>query len=303
MVISARIAEPSCSLFISTYKSVFASTYKAEKKKKRKPMAHQQVMALGNGTELQTIKGVERTLQQQGKLWFVVEPSGDLKPICGAQRSKGRGRCTVPVVMHNGRCRSHGGATPFGAQSKNFKTGRWSKYIPDALRAKYQTAQTDTELLDLSHEISLTDVRLATLLERLATNENRQTWSEMLGMARTAKTLFADDGKRQIAMAQLDKLVLVAEAALADYTLWNEIGVQLETRRRLVESETKRQKELNLMISANDAMLLFARLSDIISTNVKDVDERSSIARAIEHLIAQKGPTDIIEQSTTEHVI
>ena len=48
-----------------------------------------------------------------------------------------------------------------------FKTGRYSKYLPDRLVERYEEALNDVELMRLDDEIALVDTKLQDVLERL----------------------------------------------------------------------------------------------------------------------------------------
>jgi len=51
------------------------------------------------------------------------------KKTCGSKLRNKSQKCKCTILMKNGRCRLHGGATPRGTDSPHFKTGRYSKYI------------------------------------------------------------------------------------------------------------------------------------------------------------------------------
>ena len=55
---------------------------------------------------------------------------------CGAQLRKRPGQYCRKPGMENGRCKLHGGATPRGIASANFKDGRYSKHLPGRLTAE-----------------------------------------------------------------------------------------------------------------------------------------------------------------------
>ena len=63
------------------------------------------------------------------------------------------------------RCRLHGGLTPRGVASANFRHGRYSKAVP-ALAVRYEAAVNDPDYLALSHEMALLDARIQELVEQ-----------------------------------------------------------------------------------------------------------------------------------------
>lgn len=191
---------------------------------------------------------------------------------CGANLKKG-GECKGKG-MENGRCRLHGGLTPKGMASPNFQTGRYSKYLPERLLQRYDEAQADAALIELRGEVSLMDVRLSELLERVDAGD-AATWRTALGKAwdeyrRTEGTV---DGVK--ARAAVEGLI---ERGSSDSLAWAEIAGLVEQRRKLVESETKRLKDLQQMITAEKAMTLIASLAGIVKAHVTDRDTLAAIS-------------------------
>ena len=72
----------------------------------------------------------------------------------------------------------------------------------------------------------------------------------------------------------------------ADYVAWEEIGRLLDQRRRLVESERKRQVEMHQMITAERAMILLAAVVQVIKEHVRDRDVLAAISTDIRALVA-----------------
>lgn len=88
---------------------------------------------------------------------------------CGAKTRSG-GKCKRPAgwgTEHpgDGRCKLHGGASPRGVASPNFKTGLYSRYLPDAIQQKVQTF-LDADPLELISEMALLRALLAEYVGR-----------------------------------------------------------------------------------------------------------------------------------------
>src|SRR5690349_13713695 len=98
-------------------------------------------------------------------------------PICGAKTKTGAPCKGAP--MPNGRCRLHGGKTPSGIASPQYKTGRYSRVLPTRLQSRYDAARTDAALLELRDDISLLDARLEDLLSRVDTGESGVLWASL----------------------------------------------------------------------------------------------------------------------------
>lgn len=167
----------------------------------------------------------------------------------------------------------HGGNNVLGTASGTFKNGRYSKHLPTRLAARYHEAQADPALLALREEIALADARLADLLARVDTGESGALWRQLREAA--AKT-----------PADLAAMADLIVRGAADYAAWDEVGRVLDQRRRLVESERKRLVEAQQMLSAEQAMVLLAVVTDTIRRHIHDRDVLAAISADIGRLVA-----------------
>lgn len=204
------------------------------------------------------------------------------KKECGAKRRDG-GICRSPA-MPNGRCRIHGGKSLAGPAAANFKTGRYSKYLPAHLKDRYEAATSDPDLLVLRDEIGLIDARVAELMGRISTGENAVTWMILKDkFGELKKHVKSGDVVKTI--EALNAVEAVVNTAVGDYLIWGEIQNGLEQRRKLVESERKRLVEIQAFIDARSAMTLVASIIDVIRRNVKDRRELSQITQELSILM------------------
>jgi len=198
--------------------------------------------------------------------------------ICGARKRKSNDICRSTVIMRNGRCRIHGGATPVGAMSKNFKTGKYSKDAPTRLLAAYEGARQDPQLLENREEIALIDARIQDLLRRVDTGESRLAWAKaQKALATYDAAMKRSEGTE--AAAAFDTLRDIIRHGVGDTAAWNDLNAQIALRMKLAESERRRLVELSQTITVEQALLLIGQLSGIINTEVKDPKERAAIAR------------------------
>lgn len=181
-------------------------------------------------------------------------------------------------------CYSHGGKSLIGQTSGTFRTGRYSKYLPTRLAAKYEAAQADPDLLALREEVTLIDARLSELVERVDTGESEALWQTLQGVyAQLELTLQARDvAKMATLIRRMGELI---KAGSEDNEAWQDIFGAVEQRRKLVESERKRLVEMQSMISSERAMLLISALVNIIRTHVRDRDAMAAITADIGKLI------------------
>ena len=101
-------------------------------------------------------------------------PLPGTKQVCGAKTRKGTS-CQNPA-MKNGRCRMHGGASLKGTDLPQFKSGRYSRSMPDRLVGRYRDALADEERYDLRDEISLAEAKIDDLLSKMVRGESDSGW-------------------------------------------------------------------------------------------------------------------------------
>lgn len=186
--------------------------------------------------------------------------------------------------MANGRCRMHGGNQSHGVAHHSTKTGRYSKYLPARLAARYQESQDDETLLGLRDEVSLLDARLAELLGRVDTGESGAAWSEAataLGEFRKAVTS-GDATGRLVAFAAMEEAI---ERGQSDTATWDDIHKAVEQRRRLVESERKHLEQMGQMVAVGQVMLMIGQIVELLRENVHDRDALVAISSGINRIV------------------
>lgn len=213
----------------------------------------------------------------------------DTKRICGAKTRSGTPCQKSP--MTNGRCRLHGGLSLAGAASPTFRTGRYSKYLPTRLAARFQEAQADPELLGLRDEIALIDARLAELVQRLNAGESSLLWSKL--KETHDELVQATQARDAVKIAGLMQTIAsIIESGSRDGDMWAEIFTVVNQRARIVESERKRLVENQQMISSERAMILMAAVVDTIRKHVTDPATLTAIAVDIRRLtVASADPS------------
>lgn len=133
-------------------------------------------------------------------------------PACGEER-----RCHT-LTGPRRRCVNHGGRTPRGNASPNFKHGRYSKYLPAHLLDRYSQGQRDEQLLDLRQRIALLDVRLTELLEQLDGKRDAEVWLDIRALLQEQRQLIAAQWRREFELQQYVQVeeMLIYTSALLD---------------------------------------------------------------------------------------
>jgi hypothetical protein len=215
---------------------------------------------------------------------------------CGAKNKKG-GICKTKA-MPNGRCRMHGGATPAGIAHPNFQTGRYSKYLPAHLLADFQAAQSDPALVECRDELALIDSRLGQLAQRFQSGKDAELWAVLSMQFDFLATAFdallsavkpegneAEAAVREASGALEGCRSVISEVRASEST-WREVYGVLEQRRKLVETEAKRLKDMSQMITAEKAMVLISQLAGIVKRHVTDREQLAAISRELIQLTA-----------------
>lgn len=172
--------------------------------------------------------------------------------------------------------------TPRGIASPQYRTGRYSKVLPTRLAAGYETAQVDEEWIALKDEVALTDARLTDLLARVDTGESGALWRDLQKAYGDLQAARSDPIKLALQLNVLGRLITQGHD---DYRAWHEVGVVLEQRRRLVESERKRLVEMQQTLTVEKAMLLIGAIGGIIKAHVHDDTQLRAISRDISALV------------------
>lgn len=179
---------------------------------------------------------------------------------CKALAKSTRERCRQAVVPGKKVCHYHGGKTPGGIASPHYKTGRYSKYLPSRMRARYEEAKADPDLLELRSEIALTDARISELVGRVDSGESGALWGQLSELTDKADTARIRGDTAGLA-AVLNILFDAIRGGVQDWATWAEVFGLLEVRRRLVESERKRLVEMHQMVQVERAMVLVDQLA------------------------------------------
>jgi len=203
---------------------------------------------------------------------------------CTAKSKRSGERCKSYAVAGGTKCRIHGGASLAGVASATFKTGRYSKHIPTRLAARYGEALADPKLLELRDEIALVGTRQSELLERLDAGLSLQHWKD----AQTAHSEMLAAIRAKDSVTMQTALVALGDAlnvGMGDYAVWQEIIEMTEQRRRLVDSEHKRLVAMQQMITAEQAMVLLARVTDAIRKHVSDPTAVAAISAQLRTIV------------------
>jgi hypothetical protein len=196
--------------------------------------------------------------------------------------------CKAWASIGSSYCKVHGGHAPKGIMNPNYKTGKYSKFLPKRLQQRYVEAFNDDNLLENRESLAIMDARLQDVLKRVDTGEAGKLWSNL---KQTYKDLrYAMRIQDAVATAEkLGELDTLISRGMADYAAWGEVYKVLELRKGLAESERKRLVEMNQMITAERAMLLVSAIMGAIKKHVLDKVTLGRVMLEIRRLVNVPG--------------
>ncbi|MHA2084423.1 MAG: HGGxSTG domain-containing protein [Candidatus Thorarchaeota archaeon] len=199
------------------------------------------------------------------------------KPKCGAHSRRTGEPCKNFPMRGRKRCKFHGGKSPIGISHKNFKHGKLCGYLPDRLVHNFKEASNDPNLLELRQELALVDSRVLELVQGLDKKGNAQQFKELQSAFSYLLELRQSGANGELLDEAISRMGASIEAGVQNHDIWEDIGVQIDRRQRLTESERKRLSDTHQMISSERLMALLAGILKIIMDHVQDYKVRQVI--------------------------
>lgn len=212
-------------------------------------------------------------------------PPREELPQCKA-KAKGTGkRCGNPAEPGYEVCRYHGGKTPRGIASANWKHGKRSRYpLLGQLAEMHERAVNDPEILNLTQEIALLDARSGELLGKLGTGEAGSSWRAVVeGFDTLEKAILIEDadGIRE----GLTTLSDAVHNGSRDFELWHGIISIVKERRELVKAEQGRRSAMQTSLNIEDMVGVIRILNGIIRRNITDKEALGRISAELQEFL------------------
>lgn len=164
---------------------------------------------------------VKLTAEQGGNPLDENQPLGSGREVarrCTANSKQSGERCRKWAMVGRQVCLAHGGRSPRGVASPHFRSGRYSKALPDRLAGRYEEALHDARLIELRDDIALADARIVELLQKLNPDSpkrgDKSTWRQIMKLVRQRRLLAQAEWRRLCALRQV-MTTEQAEALLA----------------------------------------------------------------------------------------
>lgn len=213
---------------------------------------------------------------------------------CQQWISRGR-QCGKQSIRGRPKCATHGGKLPKGLAHVNYKHGRYTKAVagnPDVARA-YDLALKQRNLLNLSPNIAMTDARLDLLYE-----DDVYLTQELVELVEKSFALWLELKytlpQRDPAIIEQITIFNLSFASLlrmmqSKVAFDKREDVLTERRRRLTETEVKRQLGTSEVILKGEVVSVFALLGglfrELIVTNVSATHERRAVIEGFVEII------------------
>jgi hypothetical protein len=127
--------------------------------------------------------------------------------------------------------------------SSSWKHGKYSAVLPTRLIAAYEESIANPENIEMTHEIGVLDTRISELLDRVDKGEAGALWNKLVQTASEAVDA-ADGGTEdgtELALGLLHDVLKLAKRGESEWKAWGEVASLIEQRRKVVDTEGKRQ--------------------------------------------------------------
>jgi hypothetical protein len=138
-------------------------------------------------------------------------------------------------------------------------TGTKSHFEITRLAAKYNQMQTDGRILSNRASLEIIRTRIQQLADRIDLNEAPDRLARLQQLWNEYKEL-EQNGQRNEARLILESIDVEFEKAYHDYAAWKQMFEALDLDRKMVESEVKIAKDIQAILTAEDAFELAAKL-------------------------------------------
>ena len=195
-------------------------------------------------------------------------------PDCGESRD-----CHNEQVDGYRWCSVHGGPSPsrgFYGLGRGMTTGSGSSFQITKLAAKYNQMKSDGRLLSTRASLEIVRHRIEQLAERIDLNDAPERMKNLGELWESYKKL-RNAGLLAEASVVSMKIDAEFEAAYHDYMAWKQMFDALDLDRKMVESEVKIMKDIQAIITAEDAYQLVAKLLGAVMNVVTDPKQLKQI--------------------------
>lgn len=209
---------------------------------------------------------------------------------CTATSKRRRAQCHGVAVTDTNppRCRMHGGtalATQGGAKNHMFTDGRHSKVLKgDAkLSVLYSEALSNPDLISMVDHFALLESRMHQVLGRAIDGSPAPEWTEFVQAVGDLEDAWVKEDKKRT-QAAIKVLHAIVESGSRWDSTWQQVTGLIDHMRKISETETKRKKDLGMMIPIERVVALMAAVGHSVKARVSNVEEVQAVFRDLTRL-------------------
>jgi hypothetical protein len=171
-----------------------------------------------------------------------------------------------------------------GPNSGQWRTGKYSRYLPKGVAADFRRAVTDPKILQLDEDIGLLQARIAGLLKDMGRVE-APPWSQAVESLNTLVMAVRDGEGVEEALAEHARIVRTgADHAQNHELLWDKVQRTIEAKAKVSAAEWRRQMGLCVALPAAEVLALvhtiLAAVEDICYRKYGNKDIYREVCRA-----------------------
>lgn len=196
-------------------------------------------------------------------------------------KNKASEPCGLRPVPGRDQCKFHGGRNLRGPAHGSFKHGRYSEFVPEYMLKRLQASANDPDLLSLRAEIAVVEQRVNELLQTLPNGAPVEWWQQLQKAWRSLRAA-KDPAEARAHTQTIDTLI---ETGASAGVAWDAIYKAIHQRRRLVDSEMRRQVQLQQVVTLEQVGVLFEALRVSVAQHVKDPQAIKAIQSDLTRLL------------------
>jgi hypothetical protein len=197
--------------------------------------------------------------------------------------------CQKPKLKDKERCQIHGGNSLKGIEAPSFKEGRYVEALGGhSLGKRLEAAHNDTTLMELIGEVALVQAIIEDLCSRFAEGGQAEGMGTVKEVKKIYKDMVAAGVKKDWNMFNhlLETLGDALDTAEHQFALIEEVKSAVRTKKDLVDSQTKREFQLQQMIKASEVQVYITQLLAANRNIIYDRLEDKKLAESILQEIA-----------------
>jgi hypothetical protein len=182
------------------------------------------------------------------------------KAKCTGTRTNGE-PCVALAIKGTTLCYQHSPRQARGARSGRFKTGVYSVVLPRDIVERYEILLSDRGIVETRTSVALATVRIEELIKKLEENEAAGRY---ILLSKAVKDLRRQIDKGETtSVVAFQKIASIIDSKIEEYQKWSEIYEVMELKRKLVDTESKRLKDIGAVLNAEQAMAFIMSIAGI----------------------------------------